>query len=185
MERDVLQVLTEDHALLRWLGERLNAARPARVRINLFNEFARTLGAHQTVIDQTILPALRACGWRGLSSDVLAGHLALKRLLAETLTLDGDAPTFDYALRRIVARAQAHCEVEQRKLMPLLHAMLDDHQRELMAFDAEMHLTRLLGEQRRLGDDADLSPRADELVAEAYVVLGSLATRDEREQAQP
>jgi hypothetical protein len=176
MERDVLQILTEDHAVLRWLGERLTAARPGRARSALFNEFARALGAHQTVIDQTILPALRAGGWRGVSSDMLAGHLALKRLLAETLTFERDAPRFEHAVRRIVARVEAHCELEQNKLVPLVHASLDDHQRSLMADDAELHLTRLLGEQHQLNEDAEFAPQAEELVEEAYLVLGSFAT---------
>ena len=178
MEKDVLQILTEDHAVLHWLGERLLAARPGRARATLFNEFSRALGAHQMVIDQTILPALRGCGWRGVSSDMLAGHLGLKRLLAETLTLDPWAASFDPALRRIVARTEAHCELEQLKLLPLVHSNLDDHQRALMAYDAELHLTRLLGEQHKLDEDAELIPQAGELVEEAYVVLGSLATAD-------
>lgn len=176
MERDVLQILTEDHAVLRWLGERLTAARPGRVRTMLFNEFARALGAHQTVVDQTILPALKGCGWRGVSSDMLASHMALKRLLAETLTLERGDERLDHAVPRIVARTQAHCEIEQQKLLPLVHGLIDDDQRAMMAFDAELHLTRLLGQPRAPSADLEFLPRAEDLLEEAHVVLGSLAT---------
>ena len=178
MEKDVLQILTEDHAILGWFAQRLAASKAGRSRSVLFNEFARSLGAHQTVVDQTIVPALKRCGWRGLSSDVLTGHLALKRQLAETLTLR-TSTAFDEAIPRLIARSVQQCVLEQDKLMPLLHQYLDDDQREALAAEAEQHLTRLLGEGRHLPEDSGLTPQANDLVEEAYVVLSSLPADDE------
>ena len=176
MDRDVLQVLTEDHAVLGWLAERLEGARPGRARLVLFNEFVRALGAHQTVIGQTVLPALKECGWRGITSDVLRGHMALKRLLAEALIQEREPTGFDEVLNRLAQQVKAHCELEQRKLMPVLLRCFDDEQRALMALDAEQHLTRLLGETLpKVHEDGDLGPNAEDLVEEAYVVLGSLS----------
>jgi hypothetical protein len=177
MDRDVLQILTEDHAVLEWLAERLSAARAGRARSVLFNEIARALGAHQTVIDETVLPALKVCGWHGVSSDVLTGHMALKRLLAEALTLERDPPGFDEVVHRLAPQVKAQCGLEQRKLLPVLHRCLDDGQRSLLASDAEQHLTRLLGETPKVHEDADLGLDAEDLVEEAYVVLGSLPGR--------
>jgi len=174
MERDVLQILTEDHAVLGWLAERLEAAPAGRARSVLFNEVTRALGAHQTVFDQTVLPALKACGWSGVSSDVLAGHLGLKRLLAEALTNERQPRGFDQVLQRLVPRVKAQCELERRKLLPVLHRCFDDAQRSLLALDAEQHLTRLLGETPKVHEDADIGLDAEDLVEEAYVVLGSL-----------
>jgi hypothetical protein len=177
MQKDVLQILTETHAMLGWLAERLQAARPGRSRAILFNEVARSLGAHQTVIDRTILPALKQGGWRGVSSDVLAGHMALKRALAETLTLR-DRAAFDAAIPWLAARLRVQCRLEQEKLVPLLRCF-DDDERIVMAQDAELHLTRLLGDKRHPPDDGEVTPQAEELVEEAYVVLRSLPQKDE------
>jgi hypothetical protein len=174
MDRDVLQILTEDHAVLAWLAGRLGGARPGRSRTVLFNEFARALGAHQTVIDRTVLPALKACGWAGVSSDVLRSHMALKRLLAEAITLEREPADFDATVRRLVPQAQRHCELELYHIIPVLHRCFDDEQRALLAADAEQHLTRLLGETPKLYADNGLPPDAGELVEEAHVVLGSL-----------
>jgi len=174
MERDVLQILTEDHAVIEWLVERLRAARPGRARLLLFNEFARSLGAHQTVIDKTVMPALKACGWHGVSSDVLRGHMALKRLLAEAITVERDPAVFDEVACRLAPRVKAQCEMERHKLIPVLHGCLDDEQRSSMAVDAEQHLRRLLGETSQLHENADFGHDAEDLVEEAYVVLGSL-----------
>jgi hypothetical protein len=178
MEKDVLQVLVEDHAMLGWLGERLRGARPGRARSVIFNELARLLGAHQTVVDLTVFPALKACGWNGVSSDVLRSHMAMKRLLAEAIAVEREPADFDAAVRRLAPKVKVHCGLEQQHLVPVLHRLLDDDQRMHMAADAEQHLTRLLGETRRVIDDSDLEPAAEDLLEEAYVVLGSLPLQD-------
>lgn len=173
MRKDVVQVLLEDHAVLGWLGERLRATSGATTP--MFNEFARALGAHQTVIDQTILPALKACGWRGLSSDVLTSHMALKRSFAELLTLRPDSAGFEASLSALMRQVTLHCDIEDRKLLPLLTDCLSESQREMLAFEAEAHLTQILGD--RPVQDAALAQPATELLEEAQLVLGSLPSR--------
>jgi hypothetical protein len=173
MDRDVLQILTEDHAVLDWLAQRLQAARPGRARAVLFNEFARALGAHQTVIDRTVLPALRNCGWQGVTSDLLTGHMALKRLLAEALTLERAASSFKEIVERLAPAVKTQCLRERTRLLPVLRSSLDEPQRALLGVDAEQHLTRLLGETLSVREDADFGSDAEALVEEAYVVLGS------------
>jgi hypothetical protein len=180
MEKDVLQVLTEEHAVLVWLADRVDSATRTRARTVLFNELSRALGAHGTVIDQTIMPALKACGWNGVSSDVLTGHLALKRLLAEALTLEREPGGFEEVVRRLVPRVKAQCDLEQRKLLPVLQRCVDEGQRAMMALDAELHLTRLLGESPKFLEDSGFGLDAEGLVEQAYVVLGSLPARKGR-----
>jgi hypothetical protein len=184
MGRDVVQVLTEDHAVLRWLGERLQAATGEATRSLMFNEIARALGAHETVIEATILPALKACGWRGLTSDVLTGHAALKRHLAEMLTLERSDAAFHAALKPLVQKLNAQCKLEEKKLLPLIQECLDDTQREMLAFDAETHLTRILGDGRSVGE-VELAQPVSELIEQAHVVLGSLPVNSDAASVQP
>jgi hypothetical protein len=172
MRKDVVQVLLEDHAVLAWLAERLRTASATSAGTPMFNEFARALGAHQTVIDQTVIPALKACGWRGLSSDVLTGHMALKRSFAELLTLRRESAGFDTSLADLMTRLARQCELEDRKLLPLLTDCLGESQREMMAFDAEAHLTQILGDMPV--ERAELAQPATELLEEAQLVLSSL-----------
>lgn len=172
MEKDLIQVLTEDHAVLGWLSGRLRAA-PSASKALLFNEFARALGAHQTVIDQTVIPALKSCGWRGLSSDVLAGHMSVKRSFAELLTLRPGKPSFDDALELVLQAANLQSSLERDKLLPLLRQLLDAGQLRMLGYDAQLQLTQLLGDESHL-DDIDTAQPVHELLAEAHVVLGSL-----------
>lgn len=172
MEKDLIQVLTEDHAVLGWLTGRLRETTSTRKAL-LFNEFARALGAHQTVIDQVVIPALKSCGWRGLSSDVLAGHMALKRSLAELLTQRPGSASFDAALEPVLLELGLQSSRECDKLLPLLHRLLAADQLAMLAYDAELQLAKLLGDGSHL-DDIDSAQPADELLAEAHVVLASL-----------
>lgn len=180
MRKDVVQVLLEDHAVLGWLAERLRPVDGTSATTSMFNEYSRALGAHQTVIDQTILPALKGIGWRGLSSDVLTGHMALKRSFAELLTLRHDRESFDDALARLIRQVDRQCALEDRKLLPLVAEVLNDSQREMLAFEAEGYLTRILGDTPL--QDADLVQPANELLEEAALVLGSLPHAHARER---
>ena len=171
MRKDVVQVLLEDHAVLAWLGERQRPVAGTTAGTQMFNEFARALGAHQTVIDQTVIPALKACGWRGLSSDVLTGHMALKRSFAELLTLRPDSPNFEASLAALMRQMTRQFELEDKKLLPLLTDCLSESQREILAFEAEAHLTQILGDTPL--QDAELARPATALLEEAQLVLGS------------
>lgn len=181
MRKDVVQVLLEDHAVLGWLSERQRpAAGASAAGTPMFNEFARALGAHQTVIDQTVIPALKACGWRGLSSDVLTGHMALKRSFAELLTLRTNSPEFEASLSALMRQMSRQCELEDRKLLPLLVDSLSESQREILAFEAEAHLTQILGDMPV--QDADLAQPAAALLEEAQLVLGSPPSARQKER---
>jgi hypothetical protein len=184
MARDVVQVLMEDHAVLGWLGERLCTAQTSGARSLMFNEFARALGAHETVIDETVVPALKSCGWRGLSSDVLISHAALKRSFAELLTVRRQDPAFPGVLNALIRQLERHCTLERTKLLPVLRDGLDDALREMMAFDAEVHLTRILGDTRPREDGALAQP-ANELIEEAQLVLASLPAVIDRTPPSP
>lgn len=175
MRKDVVQVLQEDHAVLAWLGERLRAVAATTASASMFNEFARALGAHQTVIDKTVIPALKGVGWRGLSSDVLTGHMALKRRFAELLTMRRDSVDFEDALARLMHQVDRQSALEDRKLLPLLADCLNESQREMLAFEAEAHLTQILGDMPL--HNAEPATPATELLEEAQLVLSSLPSR--------
>ena len=181
MERDILQTLADDHAILRWLTHRLSATPPGRVRAMVFSELSRALGAHQTVVDRVLVPALKSRGWWGVSSDVLVGHATLKRLLAEALAVQNRI-VFDAALRSLLAELQLQIRREREKLVPLLWRCFDDELRSTMAQEADIHLARLLGDSPEW-HDAELWTERPELIEEAYLVLGRPTAAEANAQA--
>lgn len=183
MERDVAQILIESHATLGALARRLGRGGTHHARSGGFDDFVLALGAHQAVIDKAVVPALKAFGWRGVSSSVLTGHAGLKRLLAETLTMARDHPSFDAARQQLVQAVRTQCERERVELIPVLRRALDEPQRAMAALEADLHLTRLLGDKPDPWRDSELQPGAGELIEEAQIVLGSLAAAGSRPPA--
>ena len=74
MRQDVVAVISAHHAVLDWLTERVTEGGSGPARRVLFNEFAKALGGHVRAIDEVVIPALRANGWRNVSSCLLVGH---------------------------------------------------------------------------------------------------------------
>lgn len=171
MNKDIVTVVSENHAVLAWLAERLPACEPGPARRFLFDEYAKALGGHLRAVDAVVIPALRVKGWRDVSSALLIGHVQLKSQLAEVLTLNAETPGFKRAFAALTAGAAAQCEREGRQLLPLLDKQLNDSERLLLGGEALEHRDRVMGDGVPAFDD---SQPAAELVEEAKLVLGGL-----------
>ena len=153
--------------------ERVTEGGSGPARRVLFNEFAKALGGHVRAIDEVVIPALRANGWRNVSSCLLVGHAELKHRLSELLTLRLSSRAHELALFALIAHLQSQQEREARQLLPLLEDTLDDWQRAQLGAEVQDHLSRVIGE--RPSGFADSQPAAS-LLEEAKLVLGSFPT---------
>lgn len=172
MKQDVVAVISAHHAVLDWLMERVTDARPGPARRVLFDEFAKALGGHVRAIDQAVIPALRASGWRNVSSSLLVGHVDIKHRLSELLTLRASTRAHDLALAALAEHMRAQQQREARQLLPLLHDALDDWQRAQLGVEVQEHLSRVIGDPSGFAD----SEPAASLLEEAKLVLGSFPT---------
>lgn len=172
MAQDVVEILAQDHAALIQAADRLRRETPTPRRSQIFNQFARMLGAHLAIIDDTVIPELKGLGWRGVSSAMLTAHVELKRSLAELLTQRG-SPAFQDALSRLATQLQAQIDSEKAHLFPLLRQCLDESHLAFLGLDAHARRSEILGDGVEDGDPANLRG-VDELLEEAQVVLSSL-----------
>jgi hypothetical protein len=168
--RDVVLVLAENHAILHWLSERLAGASTPAHRQHLFDEFAKALGGHLRAVDEAILPALRQCGWRDVSSAVLVGHSHLKHQLAVLLVLKARPGDFDRALFAFFPRLADQQHREAVQIVPVLRKLLDAEARAALGVQVTAHFSLMF--------DADAahqwsSEPAHDLVDEARIVFGS------------
>src|SRR2546423_14528275 len=116
MRHDIVGFLDEDHARLADLAQGLRAcARPAAA-VAQFNEFAVLLGAHLVVLRRVIYPALKAVGWKNVSSSLLVGHAKLTQAFAEILTLKKASGQFADALGDLLDATGPVLERETREL---------------------------------------------------------------------
>lgn len=170
MKQDVVAVISAHHAVLDWLTERVTEAGRSPVRRVLFNEFVNALGGHLRAIDEAVIPALRAVGWRNVSSGLLVGHVDIKHRLGELLTLRLSTRAHELALAALAANLESQQAREVRHLLPVLQDALDDWQREQLGGEVQDHLSRATGD--RPSGFADSQPAAS-LLEEAKLVLGS------------
>jgi hypothetical protein len=173
MNQDVVAVISDHHTVLDWLIERLGSAGPGPTRRVLFDEFAKALGAHLRAIDETVIPALRAQGWRNVSSSLLVGHVDIKHRLGELITLSVSTPEHDAALAALGLRLQAQRRRETEQLLPLLQVSLGDWQSRELGTEVREHMNRVIGE--RPSGFADSEP-AHALLEEARLVIGTFPT---------
>lgn len=173
--KDVLVSLTDDHVVLSWLAHRLRTARDSFSRGLLFNEMAKALGGHLSVMEYVVLPAMSRCGWHGVDSQVLVEHMILKRHLADLLTLERGSAQFDAELQDLCNQVEAQADREQLQLLPALREWLGEGERAMLASEVESRLGAYLGELRAPGEHTDADPpTVEELLQEAKVVLASL-----------
>jgi hypothetical protein len=178
--KDVLVSLTDDHIALSWLAHRLRTARDSFSRGLLFNELAKALGGHLSVMEYVVMPAMSRCGWRGVSSQVLIEHMILKRHLADLLTLERGSDQFEAELQDLCGQVEAQADREQLELLPALRECLGEGERAMLASEVESRLGAYLGELRAPGEHRDDPPTVEDLLQEAKVVLASLPNSQQR-----
>jgi hypothetical protein len=179
--KDVLVSLTDDHVVLSWLAHRLRTARDGFSRSLLFNELAKALGGHISVMEYVVLPAMSRCGWHGVDSQVLVEHMVLKRHLADVLTLERGSAQFQAEVQDLCNQVEAQADREQLELLPALRECLGKGERAMLASEVESRLGAYLGELRAPGEHKDVDPpTAEELLQEAKVVLASLPNTPQR-----
>jgi len=111
--QDVIDVLLEDHRLLRELLIRLDDEdRPAEMR-RLFFRIAGELAAHEAAEDQIVVPA-------GLAAE----HDEVNSLMTEMLRLNPAGFGFLKRASALVVELQDHLDEEEEVLFPLLRQLL-------------------------------------------------------------
>jgi hypothetical protein len=140
VQQDIVTVLGEDHVRLTQLSRTLRACSRASVAILQFNEYAVLLGGHLTAIRKVVYPALKAIGWKDVSSTLLVGHAKLAHAFAEVLTLPKSSGQFADALSDLLDATERLLECERHHLFPILRAELAPDVRLALAVDAAQYL---------------------------------------------
>lgn len=125
---DVLELLTSQHkevdALLEQLENKQGDMRAA------FTELADKLAAHATVEEKIFYPQSMSADTSDLLHESVEEHLAIKRVLADMLTMDLSSEEFAAKLSVLKESVSHHAhEEEEEKLFPKLRKAMDADQR--------------------------------------------------------
>jgi hemerythrin superfamily protein len=137
---DAIEMLVEQHQEVDELFEKIESAKQPQKKWALFEEIADKLAVHATIEERHFYPAVKARRTEDILLESLEEHLAIKRVLADVLALDGIDDTFDAKLAVLKETVQHHVKEEQDDLFPKVKKLLDEE--TLQAIAQEMTATQ-------------------------------------------
>ena len=109
------------------------------------------LTKHLTSEEEVFYPAVKAKRTEDVLLESLEEHLSLKRLLADLLTLDPAAETWEPKFKVLKEQTEHHHEEEEEKLFPKVRKALDAAELE----DLGQQMLALQQNLQRAGDPRD------------------------------
>ena len=121
---NALDLLTEQHAEVDDLFAQLEGDGDDREAA--FVELADKLAAHATIEEKIFYPRVMSEKTSDMLHESVEEHLAIKRVLADLLTMDLDDDEFDAKLSVLKEEVSHHAhEEEEDKLFPMLRKSMD------------------------------------------------------------
>jgi hemerythrin superfamily protein len=125
---DVLDLLKAQHEEVDHLFEQL--AKREGNRRALFTELADKLAAHATVEEEIFYPFVMSKATNDLLHEGVEEHLAIKRVLADLITMDLDDEAFTAKLHVLKEQVEHHAHKEEEdKLFPRVRELLSADER--------------------------------------------------------
>jgi hemerythrin superfamily protein len=125
---DVLELLETQHKEVDALFEQIEKGNGNRRA--LFTELADKLAAHATVEEKIFYPAVMAKDTNELLQESVEEHLAIKRILADLITMDLDDDGFAAKLQVLKEQVTHHAhKEEEKKLFPKVKDLMTEDER--------------------------------------------------------
>lgn len=124
---DVVELLTAQHKEVDELIEKIEKEGNRR---DLFMQVANNLAAHATIEEKIFYPAVMAKDTNELLQEAVEEHLAIKRLLADLITMKLDKEQFDAKLSVLKEQVSHHAHKEEEdELFPKVEKMFSAEER--------------------------------------------------------
>ena len=125
---DVIELLTAQHKELDELFAMLEKGEGSRGP--LFTELADKLAAHAAVEEKIFYPAIMAKDTESMLRESVEEHLAIKRVLADLITMKPDDEMFKAKLKVLKEEVVHHAhEEEEKKLFPKVKDLFSSDER--------------------------------------------------------
>lgn len=145
---DVLDLLKAQHEEVDQLFEQIEKGEGDRR--TLFTELADKLAAHATVEEKIFYPAVMTKDTSGMLHESVEEHLAIKRILADLLTMRLDDDSFLAKIKVVKEQVAHHAhEEEEKKLFPMVKDMFSGDQRAALGNELLVMFEELLAEAPR------------------------------------
>ena len=119
-------MLKHQHREVEALFKQLHKARLGSARRTVFEKVADALAVHAAIEEKHFYPAVKEKPTEEVLLESLEEHLAIKRVIADLLRLDGDDETFAAKVKVLEDEVTHHVEEEEETLFPRVEQMFDD-----------------------------------------------------------
>jgi hemerythrin superfamily protein len=127
---DAIKLLETQHRKVEDLFAQIEEATEADEKEAIFGEIADNLAAHATIEEQIFYPAVYKGDARELLDEAVEEHLAIKRILADLLDMDGDDDQFDAKIKVCKEQVEHHVKEEEGELFKKVRKQLDKEELE-------------------------------------------------------
>jgi hemerythrin superfamily protein len=148
---DAIKLLIEQHRKLEAQMKATVEAHQPEARATGLARVGDDLTKHLTSEEEVFYPAVKAKRTEDVLLESLEEHLSLKRLLADLLTLDPAAETWEPKFKVLKEQTEHHHEEEEEKLFPKVRKALDAAELE----DLGQQMLALQQNLQRAGDPRD------------------------------
>jgi hypothetical protein len=146
---DAIDLLKEQHDVVRGLFEQIEQARDDEEKQMLFQELADNLAAHATIEEKLFYPAAYAKKTKELLTEAVEEHLAMKRIIADLIDMAPDHENFDAKIKVLKEQVEHHVAEEEGDLLKAVRHELDGEELErLGASMRELFDDEIAGEPR-------------------------------------
>ncbi len=143
---DVLELLTSQHSEVDALFEQLEAGEGDTQAA--FYELANKLAAHASAEEKVFYPAVMVPETKELLQESVEEHLAIKRVLADMITMKLDDDAFHAKLSVLKEQVSHHAhEEEERNLFPKLRMAMSSDQRAALGNEVLVVFEELMASQ--------------------------------------
>jgi hemerythrin superfamily protein len=132
---DAISILIDQHRKLESQLKNALSAHQSAARSTVLVAMGDDLIKHLASEEDVFYPAVKARSTKDTLLESLEEHLSLKRLLADLLTLDPAAETWEPKLKVLKEQAEHHHKEEEEKLFPSARKALEQNELEALGQD--------------------------------------------------
>jgi len=130
------ELLKRQHEQVKELYERYEQTDDDDEKQAIFEEIADSLAAHASIEEKLFYPRAYTDGLEEQLREAVEEHLAIKRELADLLSMTAGEENFDAKLKVAMEIVEHHVEEEEGELFPAIEKVIDA--RELERLGSEM-----------------------------------------------
>lgn len=147
---NALELLESQHRDVEDTFAQIEATGDSDAKTRTFEKLADSLAIHASIEEHQFYPAVKAKGQDELVLESLEEHLAVKRVIADLMRIDGNDETFDAKIKFLKELVLTHVKEEESQLFPEVQKLFDDDQLEELGEEMESEAGQMF---------ADGSPR--------------------------